>query len=63
MGLHMRNYSYLDNPNEERTFYSLRSNEVLNPQLLHLVEIATNQKNENNLNVMRFNDFDSGFKS
>ena len=41
----------------------MRSNEPLNPQLLHLVEIATKQKNENILNVMRFNDFDSGFKS
>ena len=59
----MRNYSYLDNPYEERTLHSLRSSELLNPQLLHLVEIATKQNNENILNVMRFNDFDSGFKS
>ena len=63
MRLHMRKYSYLDNPYKERTLHSLRSNEPLNPQLLHLVEIATKQKNENILNVMRFNDFDSGFKS
>ena len=59
----MRKYSYLDNPYKERTLHSLRSNEPLNPQLLHLVEIATKQKNENILNVMRFNDFDLGFKS
>ena len=59
----MRKYSYLDNPYKERTLHSLRSNEPLNPQLLHLVKIATKQKNENILNVMRFNDFDSGFKS
>ena len=33
--------NYLDNPYKERTLHSLRSNEPLNRQLLHLVEIAT----------------------
>ena len=41
MRLHMRKYSYLDNPYKERTLHSLRSNEPLNQRLLHLVEIAT----------------------
>ena len=42
---------------------SLGSSQILNPKLLELKTIANKQKTENILNVLQFNDFDSGFRS
>ena len=59
----MRSNNYLNLPEENSALKSLGSNQLLNPKLLQLKTIANKQKTENILNVMRYNDFDAGFKS
>ena len=48
---------------KKNSLKSLGSCQILNPKLLELKTIASKQKTENVLNVLRFNDFDSGFRS
>ena len=59
----MRSNNCLNLPEENSALKSLGSNQLLNPKLLQLKTIANKQKTENILNVMRYNDFDAGFKS
>ena len=59
----MRSNKYLNQPEENNSLKYLGSSQILNPKLLELKTIANKQKTENILNVLRFNDFDSGFRS
>ena len=58
----MRQQSYLTKPEVNSGIFSLDNNE-LNPELPKLVEIAKTQRQEDILNVIRHNDFDSGYKT
>ena len=57
----MRKNKYLNEPEEDSELKALSSNNLLNTKLLNLQEIATKQKTEDVINVMRYNDFESGY--
>ena len=57
----MRKNKYLNEPEEDSELKSLGSNNLLNSKILNLQEIATKQKTEDIINVMRYNDFESGY--
>ena len=58
----MRKARYLSRPGQENSLISL-SGEELNTNLSEIVKIAERQRQENILNVIRHNDFNSGFKN
>ena len=62
MLIFMRQNSYLSKPKKDQQLLSL-ANEELDPKLPNLVEIAKLQKQEDVLNVIRFNDFSHGYKT
>ena len=62
MRIFMRQNSYLSKPEKDQQLLSL-ANEELDPKLPNLVEIAKLQKQEDVLNVIRFNDFSHGYKT
>ena len=62
MRVAMRKESYLNKPERDIGMYSLEKKE-LNPQLLNIANIAHNQRQENIMNVIRHNDFNSGYNS
>ena len=61
MRVAMRKQSYLNKPQKEHGMFSLENKEI-NPQLTNIVKIAQNQRQENIMNVIRQNEFSSGFK-
>ena len=58
----MRIKSYLSKPQQNRGFYSLEGKE-LNPQLANIINIAKSQRQEDVLNVIRYNDFSAGYNT
>ena len=58
----MRRQSYVTKPYKDNGIFSLEDKE-LNNELPNLVNIAKSQRQENILNVIRHNDFNSGYKS
>ena len=58
----MRQHSYLSKPEGSSGFFSL-SNKELNQDLSKIVINARKQRQENILNVIRRNDFESGYQS
>ena len=57
----MRKNKYLNEPEADSELKALGSNNLLNSKLLDLQDIATKQKTEDIINVMRYNDFESGY--
>ena len=62
MRIAMRQQSYLSKPEVSSGFFSL-SNKELNQDLSKIVINARKQRQENILNVIRRNDFESGYQS
>ena len=62
MRVAMRKKSYLNKPEHEIEMLSL-DNKELNPKLLEIESIAQNQRQENIMNVIRHNNFNSGYSS
>ena len=60
MRVAMRKQSYLNKPEREMGMFSLENKE-LNPQLTNIVKIAQEQRQDNIMNVIRHNDFSSGY--
>ena len=56
----MRMNSYLNNPYEEKPLQALVSEADLSPVLLQIKDVAKTQRSENILNVIRYNEFESG---
>ena len=55
----MSNYNEPENENEMLSM----ENEELNPNLINLVQVAQEQRQENIMNVIRHNDFNAGYKT
>ena len=62
MRVTMRKNSYLNKPERDIGMLSLENKE-LNPQLLNIEKIAQHQRQENIMNVIRHNTFNSGYDS
>ena len=56
----MRTNFYLNEPYEEKELHSLVSEIKFNPKLSDIRDIAKKQKSENILNIIPFNEFESG---
>ena len=57
----MRKNNYLNNLDVGTELKALASNNVLNYKLLNLQEIATKQKPDDIINVMRYQSLESGY--
>ena len=57
----MRKNNYINVPDIGTELKALASNNVLNDKLLHLLEIATKQKADDIINVMRYQSLESGY--
>ena len=62
MRVSMRKINYLSKPENENEMLSME-NEELNPNLINLVQVAQEQRQENIMNVIRHNDFNAGYKT
>ena len=60
MRVSMRKVSHLIKPNSEKVMLSMENKE-LNAQLPNIVKIAQTQRQENIMNVIRHDDFSSGY--
>ena len=56
----MRKNNYLNDPYEEKPLQALVTEAELSPVLLEIKEVAKKQRSENILNVIRYNEFESG---
>ena len=62
MRVAMRKQKYLTKPEVDNGFYSM-GNEELNPKLINIFKIANDQRQEDVLNVIRYNNFDAAHQN